>query len=561
MIKMNCPNCKRSLQIPTQRAGQTTECEHCQHKFAVPASASKFKSALYIMGGIGVILIGVEMFLQITAPEPEYDYKITQIPAEESKPPPPLPTVEIPGEKLLREARSLASSDYKAAAEAFEKVREEYPETIKASDGLYFAAIYAQLGEPENHEALCRWMFEKFPGDKDAIAASQTGKAYVLYPGADNAELLAHAAKQIDYGAEAPDGGHVHRRNVARGMAEYRLKNYQKAIGWLEKEVENEDPYMQSLALAYTAMVEHAQGNTPKSLERLDATRTVTATFPRFLQGQNTVRVGPMISMCALNEAEMLLGQPITAYTPRTKTLPETAKEATELAFYGKYQEAVQLFEGMLAEDPDNLLLFHGYLIAILYAQSDDHAKHEAHCQWMFEKFPGDKDATAASRTGKAYVLYSGADNAELLAHAAKRIDYGAERASDGANHFQTVARGIAAYRLKNYQEAREWLEKEVGNEAPAIQSLALAYAAMVEHELGNTSKSLEHLAAARTVVADFPELSINTNRRRFVNYLISKIALNEAETLLGQPITPDTPTALSPDEQLGDTNELTDQP
>ena len=73
---------------------------------------------------------------------------------------------------------------------------------------------------------------------------------------------------------------------------------------------------------------------------------------------------------------------------------------------------------------------------------------------------------------------------ADLIAKAANRADYAAERASSSG--WKQLAKGMAEYRRGRWAEAKRWLERPERGGQDEIAVQAWAFGAMARHRLGD---------------------------------------------------------------------------
>ena len=210
-----------------------------------------------------------------------------------------------PATQLVIEGR------YTEAIAAFERVRGVDPKSITPLDGDMFGAVYGMANDKRGHFNHCRWLFKRFPLTEDIRPedAERTAKAYIIYPGAANRKLLYKAEKYTQYAVDNGEGGFLPWFHVAHGISKYRLKKYSEASKWFRRSLENEDPNIRSLALAYQAMCIHRRGYHNKAKDLLNHANDEFALLakpgtPEYThQWSNVLTAG-----LAIAEAEALLG-------------------------------------------------------------------------------------------------------------------------------------------------------------------------------------------------------------------------------------------------------------
>ncbi|MFP6581553.1 MAG: hypothetical protein VCD00_03240 [Candidatus Hydrogenedentota bacterium] len=186
------------------------------------------------------------------------------------------------GRKLLRMASKLAGEGkYPGALRIFEQVRRDHPDSIVPLDGDMFATLYGIQGDTAGHLEHSKWMLKRFPNPKRVENAERCAKACILAPGIDDQELLRHAARLTRYAATEGKGEFAPWFHVAHGMAEYRLKNYEEAVRWLEDAIDNEEIMIRSLALAYHTLALHGLDKPLQATESLERARAIDYKMPK----------------------------------------------------------------------------------------------------------------------------------------------------------------------------------------------------------------------------------------------------------------------------------------
>jgi tetratricopeptide (TPR) repeat protein len=184
--------------------------------------------------------------------------------------------------KPIEDALELASQgNYIQSIAAFDAVRKQTPHLIEPLDGDNMGTVYAAAGDKAGHEAFCEWLFEQFPLPQRVEDAERTAKTYIIFPGADNIEMLVHAEKLTRYAAENGAGGFLPWFHVAEGIALFRLKDYDEAGKWLAMTAENRDPNVRGLALAYSALNNLGQGKKRAARKLLKEAKKDLAKLPQ----------------------------------------------------------------------------------------------------------------------------------------------------------------------------------------------------------------------------------------------------------------------------------------
>jgi len=172
----------------------------------------------------------------------------------------------------LAQARQLViEGKYTDAITVFEQVRKNNPQSITPLDGDQFGAVYGMAEDPQGHMEHCKWIFNRFPLKDNTRPenAERTAKAYIICATATNKKLLSKSEDYTYFAATKGKGKYVHWFYVAHGIAHYRLKDYNESNKWLRRALENSDPNIHSLALAYQAMNIHKRGYKNKALDLL----------------------------------------------------------------------------------------------------------------------------------------------------------------------------------------------------------------------------------------------------------------------------------------------------
>ena len=212
--------------------------------------------------------------------------------------------------------------------------------------------------------------------------------------------------------------------------------------------------------------------------------------------------------------------------------------EVQRLSGLREYAAAIASFDMVREEAPGDIESIDGLKMAVVKAMAASREEHLEHSRWLLARFPDPELATDAERAVKGYVLVPWADDAELIAAAVERcrfaVDQATEAGESGFLPWFYGSYGMALYRAGEYEEAAEWLAKSGSDESPFISSLALAFHAMAEHRNGNAESARESLEAARALVAAFPEPGTEHYQEEWTDILMSTMALEEAEGVVG---------------------------
>ena len=213
----------------------------------------------------------------------------------------------------LQQARQLViEGKYTEAIAEFEAVRKESPQSITPLDGDQFGAVYGMAKDTQGHVEHCKWLFNRFPlKDKTRPEnAERTAKAYIICATATNKKLLNKSEDYTYFAATKGKGKYVHWFYVAHGIAHYRLKDYNEANKWLRRALENPDPNIHSLALAYQAMNIHQRGYKEKAKDLLKQAEADFAKLSKPGTKEYTHNWSNVLtSQLAIEEAKALLQQ------------------------------------------------------------------------------------------------------------------------------------------------------------------------------------------------------------------------------------------------------------
>jgi hypothetical protein len=166
----------------------------------------------------------------------------------------------------LDQVQKLSSElKYKEAMAMFERVKADQPNAITSLDGLKMAVVYAEAGEAAKHEALTRWLLDRYRTPPTPADAERCVKGYIVYRGAKNSVLLAEAVKMTvyasDHAAAEGDGQYQGFFDTSRAIAQFRVRNFAEAARFFPKTITHDSPLVRSLALPFYAMTELALGN------------------------------------------------------------------------------------------------------------------------------------------------------------------------------------------------------------------------------------------------------------------------------------------------------------
>jgi tetratricopeptide (TPR) repeat protein len=213
-------------------------------------------------------------------------------------------------------------------------------------------------------------------------------------------------------------------------------------------------------------------------------------------------------------------------------------QEAIANAQLGRWEEAAAAYDRAIELNPAN----HDRWVysAALHAATGDVEGYRRVCHDMLERFRNADHPQTAERTVKACLLIpdalSDADS-DLVQKLAERAVTGTEK--DGYDGFFAMAKGLADYRARRYEEAIKWMERA----APDVDGIhwdvtKFAVIAVAHHGLGATEEADAALAKAKAIVAKIPDPAKGQlfGAGDWHDWLYAQILFREAETLLVKP-------------------------
>lgn len=210
--------------------------------------------------------------------------------------------------------------------------------------------------------------------------------------------------------------------------------------------------------------------------------------------------------------------------------------EVRRLASVLDYAGAMRLFEAVKAKTPDAVESLDALKIQIVYLATGNTAKFLDLAHWLMARYQSPKVSTDAERSVKGYLIWKGATDPTMLAHAVAMTTFASERAVvSGEGEYQgffDTARGIALYRVGKYADAARWLPTQLDHTDVLVRSLALAFNAMNEQQLGHTARARELMTRARTELPNLPVLGSPTIGADWTDVLITRMVMAEAESL-----------------------------
>jgi tetratricopeptide (TPR) repeat protein len=211
--------------------------------------------------------------------------------------------------------------------------------------------------------------------------------------------------------------------------------------------------------------------------------------------------------------------------------------EVQRLSSVADYDAAMALFEKVKAQTPDAVESLDGLKISIVYLQAGRTAKFLDLTRWMIARYKSPKTSTDAERSVKGYLIWKGATDPAILAHAVEMTTFASEQAvASGEGQYQgffDTSRGIALYRVGRYAEAARWLPTTLDHPDVLVRTLALGFNAMNEFKLGHRDRALELLARVHRELPNLPTPKSPTFGADWTDTLITKMVAAEAEALI----------------------------
>ena len=200
----------------------------------------------------------------------------------------------------------------------------------------------------------------------------------------------------------------------------------------------------------------------------------------------------------------------------------------------GRWQASVADLTRVTELAPDDH--WSAYKLGPALVQIGEVDAYRRYCPKLLDRFEESKDVAIAERSGKACLLLPDVDHA-ILKRAAKLADLGIENGRNSRSYpWYQLTKGMAEYRLGDFQQAAEWLQKPAGNPRAArfCRPAAYFYLAMAQHRLGQTAEALRSFESAGQIVdQDLPTLESGDLTASWHDWLFADIARREAEKLI----------------------------
>lgn len=205
-----------------------------------------------------------------------------------------------------------------------------------------------------------------------------------------------------------------------------------------------------------------------------------------------------------------------------------TIEDSVRLAVAGKPADAALIQERIFATDPASMDTMGGLGLAILYAATGDKEKHRRVCEKLFHKYAKPNNPAESERPAKAYVLFPGADDPQLLRAADEASKRGLKAARGPVRTWYELSRGIVDYRMGDFSAAARMLGRPSAAKHAGQRSLGLAYGAMVAFRLEDLEKANRLLADAERAMKQAESTGLN-----WQDVVAARVAIAEAKKLI----------------------------
>ncbi|MEM7012113.1 MAG: family 16 glycoside hydrolase, partial [Verrucomicrobiota bacterium] len=157
------------------------------------------------------------------------------------------------------------------AAHLFGSMLAYEPVAMDTIRGLWLATLYSANEDRQAHETLCTKLFARYGNPANPTEASRPAKAYVMMPGVNDLTMLNKALESIKFANEnGPKSGSFYLWfRLTRGMAEYRSRNYEEALKFLQQPMNGGAPIRSAPAYAYAAMANYKNNDLEKGRQLL----------------------------------------------------------------------------------------------------------------------------------------------------------------------------------------------------------------------------------------------------------------------------------------------------
>ncbi|QEH34977.1 Serine/threonine-protein kinase pkn5 [Aquisphaera giovannonii] len=206
--------------------------------------------------------------------------------------------------------------------------------------------------------------------------------------------------------------------------------------------------------------------------------------------------------------------------------------EGNRLARRGEWKAALAEFRAGLALEPGDTIPWMS--AATLYLEGGDVDGYRRHARAMLDRFGGTEDPMIAERTAKIGLLTAPPPDqaARLIALAELSVARGDDQP---LRRYYRLARGMAGYRDGRLDRAVEDLAEARSSGIDVISTAAQCFLAMVEARRGRLDQAREQLAEAREAIGRAAPAVTADQGPAWHDWLISRIALREAEALIGR--------------------------
>jgi tetratricopeptide (TPR) repeat protein len=211
--------------------------------------------------------------------------------------------------------------------------------------------------------------------------------------------------------------------------------------------------------------------------------------------------------------------------------------DVQRLASERNYTAAIQTFEAVRSQHPNDVTALDGLKMVTVYAEVGNDRMFNELSRWMVERWKTPKIATDAERSVKGYIVSRRGTDKALIAHAVEVTRFASDNAArDGEGQYQgffDTSHGIALYRAGRHAEAAQWLSKTLSHSSLYVRTLALPFFAMTQLALGNRAQANELMTRARAEAARLPVPGSEQYGVEWTDTLITRMVMQEAEDVL----------------------------
>jgi tetratricopeptide (TPR) repeat protein len=198
---------------------------------------------------------------------------------------------------------------------------------------------------------------------------------------------------------------------------------------------------------------------------------------------------------------------------------------------HGRWQQAAEALEKVVEHYPEDH--FGWYVMGPLQYRLGDMERYRRVCDEMLQRWPRNPYKPVQIRAVKVCLLDSDVP-AERLERLIEMADDAIANVPEGTPQGFYLARGLAAYRAGELEDARQWLEECVPG-SPYCESSARLILAMIDERGQMNDKARRDFQKTLEAIDErLPKLGPRGPGTRFHEWLICDILRREAEQTLG---------------------------